>query len=58
MYSGEGDLVADFSKEKEFLCLMKQFQKCDKLFLSAEDKNFFSHQELMPKGYESSCQKY
>ena len=27
MYSGEGELVADFSKEKRILYLLKQFQK-------------------------------
>ena len=27
VYSGNGDLVADFSSEKEFLCLIARFQK-------------------------------
>ena len=29
---------------------MKQFQKCNKFFLSAEDKNFFSHPGVDAKG--------
>ena len=51
VYSGNGDLVADFSKKKEFLFLMRSIpQNVINSFLSAEDKNFFSHPGVDAKG--------
>jgi penicillin-binding protein 1A len=44
MYSGEGDLVADFSTEKRIFVPYEAIPKnVINSFLSAEDKNFFSH---------------
>ena len=48
MYSGNGQLVADFSKEKEYLFSSGNSNNVINSFLSAEDKNFF-HPELMQK---------
>ena len=46
MYSGEGDLVADFSKEKRIFVPYETIPKnVINSFLSAEDKNFFRIQE-------------
>ena len=43
MYSGNGDLVADFSQEKRiFIPFSTIPEKVINAFLSAEDKNFFS----------------
>ena len=42
MYSGEGDLVADFSTEKRIFVPYEAIPKnVINSFLSAEDKNFF-----------------
>ena len=50
MYSGNGDLVADFSKEKRIFVPYSAIPKnVINAFLSAEDKNFFLTQELMRK---------
>ena len=44
MYSGNGELVADFSKEKRIFVPYEAIPKnVINSFLSAEDKNFFSH---------------
>ena len=44
VYSGKGDLVADFSKEKRIFVPYSSIpQNVIHSFLSAEDKNFFSH---------------
>ena len=44
VYSGEGELVSDFSKEKRiFVPYNAVSAKVINYFLSAEDKNFFSH---------------
>ena len=44
VYSDEGELVKDFSTEKRIFIPYKSIpQKVIKSFLSAEDKNFFSH---------------
>ena len=44
MYSGNGDLVADFSKEKRiFIPYSTIPSNVINAFLSAEDKNFFTH---------------
>ena len=52
VYSGNGDLVADFSKEKRIFVPYRSIPKnVINAFLSAEDKNFFSHQELMLKEF-------
>ena len=51
MYSGNGDLVADFSKEKRiFIPYSAIPEKVINSFLSAEDKNFFSHPGVDAKG--------
>ncbi len=51
MYSGEGDLVADFSKEKRIFIPYEAIpKKVVNSFLSAEDKNFFSHPGVDAKG--------
>ncbi len=51
MYSGNGDLVADFSKEKRIFVPYSAIPKnVIDAFLSAEDKNFFSHPGVDAKG--------
>ena len=51
VYSGNGELVADFSKEKRiFIPYSSIPQKVINAFLSAEDKNFFSHPGVDAKG--------
>ena len=51
MYSGNGDLVADFSKEKRIFVPYSAIPKnVINSFLSAEDKNFFSHPGVDAKG--------
>ena len=51
MYSGNGDLVADFSKEKRIFVPYETIPKnVINSFLSAEDKNFFSHPGVDAKG--------
>ncbi len=51
MYSGNGELVADFSKEKRiFIPYSAIPKKVINAFLSAEDKNFFSHPGVDAKG--------
>jgi penicillin-binding protein 1A len=51
MYSGDGDLVSDFSKEKRVFVPYSAIPKnVINSFLSAEDKNFFSHPGVDAKG--------
>ena len=51
VYSGKGDLVADFSKEKRIFVPYESIpQNVINAFLSAEDKNFFSHPGVDAKG--------
>ncbi len=51
MYSGEGELVADFSKEKRIFVPFEAIpENVINSFLSAEDKNFFSHPGVDAKG--------
>ena len=51
VYSGKGDLVADFSKEKRIFVPYRSIpQNVINSFLSAEDKNFFSHPGVDAKG--------
>tara|TARA_B100001057_G_scaffold61404_1_gene54762 strand:+ start:157 stop:2496 length:2340 start_codon:yes stop_codon:yes gene_type:complete len=51
MYSGNGDLVADFSKEKRIFIPYSTIPKnVIDAFLSAEDKNFYSHPGVDAKG--------
>jgi len=51
MYSGNGELVADFSKEKRVFVPYAAIPKnVINSFLSAEDKNFFSHPGVDAKG--------
>jgi penicillin-binding protein 1A len=51
VYSGNGDLVADFSKEKRIFVPFNAIPKnVINSFLSAEDKNFFSHPGVDAKG--------
>jgi len=51
VYSGKGDLVADFSKEKRIFVPYGSIPKnVINSFLSAEDKNFFSHPGVDAKG--------
>ena len=51
VYSGNGDLVADFSKEKRIFVPYSSIpENVINSFLSAEDKNFFSHPGVDAKG--------
>ncbi len=51
VYSGNGDLVADFSQEKRIFVPYNSIPKTViNAFLSAEDKNFFSHPGVDAKG--------
>ena len=51
VYSGDGELVADFSKEKRIFIPFNSIPKnVINSFLSAEDKNFFSHPGVDAKG--------
>ncbi len=51
VYSGNGDLVADFSQEKRIFVPFNSIPKnVINAFLSAEDKNFFSHPGVDAKG--------
>ena len=51
VYSGDGSLVADFSKEKRIFVPFDSLPKnVIYSFLSAEDKNFFSHPGVDAKG--------
>tara|TARA_Y100001970_G_scaffold242697_1_gene307357 strand:- start:4126 stop:6465 length:2340 start_codon:yes stop_codon:yes gene_type:complete len=51
MYSGNGELVADFSREKRIFVPYEAIPKnVIYSFLSAEDKNFFSHPGVDAKG--------
>ena len=51
MYSGDGELVADFSKEKRIFVPYEAIpENVINSFLSAEDKNFFSHPGIDAKG--------
>ena len=51
VYSGEGELVNDFSSEKRIFVPYKAIsKKVINAFLSAEDKNFFSHPGVDAKG--------
>ena len=51
VYSGKGELVADFSKEKRIFVPYRSIPKnVINAFLSAEDKNFFSHPGVDAKG--------
>ncbi len=51
VYSGNGDLVADFSKEKRIFVPYNSIpENVINSFLSAEDKNFFSHPGVDAKG--------
>ena len=51
VYAGNGDLVADFSKEKRIFVPYDSIPKnVINSFLSAEDKNFFSHPGVDAKG--------
>ena len=51
LYSGEGELVSDFSSEKRIFVPYNAIpKKVIHAFLSAEDKNFFSHPGVDAKG--------
>ena len=51
VYSGDGELVSDFSTEKRIFVPYKAIpEKVIYSFLSAEDKNFFSHPGVDAKG--------
>ncbi len=51
VYSGNGNLVADFSKEKRIFVPINTIPKnVINAFLSAEDKNFFKHPGVDAKG--------
>ena len=51
VYSGDGELVDDFSTEKRIFVPYKSIPlKVVNAFLSAEDKNFFSHPGVDAKG--------
>ncbi len=51
VYAGNGDLVADFSQEKRIFVPYRSLpNNVINAFLSAEDKNFFSHPGVDAKG--------
>ena len=51
VYSGDGELVSDFSSEKRIFIPYNAIpKKVVNAFLSAEDKNFFSHPGVDAKG--------
>ena len=51
VYSGEGEFVSDFSSEKRIFVPYNAIpEKVIYAFLSAEDKNFFSHPGVDAKG--------
>ena len=51
VYSGDGELVSDFSQEKRIFVPFNSIPKnVVNAFLSAEDKNFFSHPGVDAKG--------
>ena len=51
VYSGDGTLVADFSREKRVFVPFESIpQNVINSFLSAEDKNFFTHPGVDAKG--------
>ena len=51
LYSGSGELVSDFSSEKRIFVPFNAIpKKVINAFLSAEDKNFFSHPGVDAKG--------
>ena len=51
VYSGEGELVRDFSSEKRIFVPYNAIpKKVINSFLSAEDKNFFNHPGVDAKG--------
>ena len=51
VYSGDGELVNDFSTEKRIFVPYKSIsEKVINSFLSAEDKNFYSHPGVDAKG--------
>ncbi len=51
VYSGDGDLIQDFSSEKRIFIPYNSIpQKVINAFLSAEDKNFFDHPGVDAKG--------
>ena len=51
VYSGDGTLVADFSREKRIFVPYESIPlNVVNSFLSAEDKNFFSHPGVDAKG--------
>ena len=51
VYSSDGELIADFSKEKRIFVPYSSIPKnVINSFLSAEDKNFFSHPGVDAKG--------
>ena len=51
VYSGNGDLVSDFSQEKRIFVPFNSIpNNVINAFLSAEDKNFFSHSGVDAKG--------
>ena len=51
VYSGNGELVSDFSKEKRIFVPYNAIpKKLVNAFLSSEDKNFFSHPGVDAKG--------
>ena len=51
VYSGNGTLVADFSREKRIFVPYETIpKKVIDAFLSAEDKNFFDHPGVDAKG--------
>ncbi len=51
VYSGDGDVVANFSTEKRIFVPYRSIpQNVINAFLSAEDKNFFSHPGVDAKG--------
>ena len=51
VYSGEGELISDFSSEKRIFVPYNAIPvKVVNAFLSAEDKNFYSHPGVDAKG--------
>ena len=50
VYSEDNKLIAEYAIEKDYLYLSSLYDKVINAFLSAEDKNFFSHPGIDAKG--------
>ena len=59
LYSGDGQLIIDFSSEKRIFIPYDSIpKKVINSFLSSEDKNFLTIQGSMLRGYKGNLQQY